>query len=58
MALFHEGKLEEARESLARARKIVEAGFATRLRVTGMQGSWFDWVFARILLREAESTIR
>jgi hypothetical protein len=58
MALFHEGKVEEARENLARARKIVETGFA-RLNVGNYsQGHWYDWVFARILLREAESMIR
>jgi hypothetical protein len=58
MALFHEGKIEEAKQNLARARKIVETGFATRLGTTGSLGSWYDWLFARILLREAESTIR
>jgi hypothetical protein len=58
MALFHEGKIGEARENLARARKIVETGFTTSLGATGTQGSWFDWLFARILVREAESTIR
>jgi serine/threonine protein kinase len=58
MALFHEGKVEEARGNVARARKIVDAGFA-RLDVgNGVQGYWYDWVFARILLREAESTIK
>ncbi|HEY8902709.1 MAG TPA: serine/threonine-protein kinase [Chthoniobacterales bacterium] len=58
MALFHQGKVEEARGNVARARKIVDVGF-TRLRIgNGSQGYWYDWVFARILLREAESTIR
>jgi tetratricopeptide (TPR) repeat protein len=59
MALFHEGRIEEARSNVARARKIVDAGFARRLDMgSGIQGYWYDWVFARILLREAESTIR
>jgi serine/threonine protein kinase len=59
MALFHEGKVEAARENVARARKIVDAGFARRLDAgNSNQGYWYDWVFARILLREAESTIR
>jgi len=59
MALFHEGKVEEARGNLERARKIVNEGFTRRLDVgNGVQGYWYDWVFARILLREAESTIR
>jgi len=59
MALFREGKVEEARENLARARKIVDTGFALGLRSgSGPTGYWYDWLFARILLREAESTIR
>jgi serine/threonine protein kinase len=59
MALFREGKLEEARANLARSRKIVETGFVQGLRNgNGIGGYWYDWVFARILLREAESTIR
>jgi hypothetical protein len=37
---------------------MVDAGFA-RLNVgNGSQSYWYDWVFAQILLREAESTIR
>jgi hypothetical protein len=58
MALFHEGKVEEARGNVARARKIVDAGFARLDGGNGLQGYWYDWVFARILLREAESTIQ
>jgi serine/threonine protein kinase len=59
MALFHEGKVEEARTQLARAQKIVNAEFAQRLgEKDSRMGYWYDWVFARILLREAESTIR
>ena len=59
MSLFHEGNVEEATKQLARARKIVDAGFAQRLdKGDGKAGYWYDWVFARILLREAESTIR
>jgi hypothetical protein len=58
MALFHEGRVVVARENLERARKIVDAGFV-RLNVgNGIQGYWYDWLFARILLHEAESTIR
>jgi hypothetical protein len=59
MALFHEGKVEEATKQLARAQKIVNAEFAHRLgEKNSKMGYWYDWVFARILLREAESTIR
>jgi hypothetical protein len=57
MALFHEGKVEEAKRNVARARKIVDEGFLRHMG-NGLQGYWYDWVFARILLREAESTIR
>jgi len=39
---------------LAQGREAVEAKFKAGLeRGTGTQGFWFDWVFARILLREA-----
>jgi hypothetical protein len=59
MTLFHEGRVEEARANLARARKIVEMEFGRRLDIgSGVNGYWYDWVFARILLREAESAIR
>jgi serine/threonine protein kinase len=57
MALFHEGKVEEAKRNMARARKIVDAGFFRRMG-NGLQGYWYDWLFARILLDEAESTIK
>jgi tetratricopeptide (TPR) repeat protein len=59
MALFQQGKVEEARENLSRARKIVDAAFAGRLDIgNGARGYWYDWIFARILLREAESAMR
>jgi len=59
MALFHEGKTAEARQQLARARKIVDEGFSHRFYGGGgISGYWFDWLFARILLREAESTVK
>lgn len=39
---------------LAQGREAVETKFQSGLeRGTGTQGFWFDWVFARILLREA-----
>ena len=57
MALFHEGKVEEARRNVARARKIVDEGFWRHMG-NGLQGYWYDWLFARILLHEAESAIR
>ena len=52
------GKTDEARSQLAQARGIIENKFKSQLdRGTPMQGFWFDWVFARILLREAEALI-
>jgi hypothetical protein len=59
MSLFHEGKVEEVANQLARARKIVNAGFAVNFdKRAGNEGNWYDWVFARLLLREAESTTK
>lgn len=48
------GHPAEAQAELARARDAIEAKFHNRFdRGTPIQGFWFDWVFARILLREA-----
>jgi tetratricopeptide (TPR) repeat protein len=48
------GRLEEARTELAAAREIVDSKFRTRLDPGNpVQGFWFDWLFVRILLREA-----
>jgi serine/threonine protein kinase len=52
------GRDPEARAELARGREIVEGKFNNRVdRGTPMQGFWFDWVFARILLRESTALI-
>ncbi len=52
------GKTAEARSQLAQAREIIGDKFKSQLdRGTPVQGFWFDWVFARILLREAEALI-
>ncbi len=54
MAYHQEGRAGDALAELARGREIVESKFKTRLdRGTPVQGFWFDWDFARILLREA-----
>jgi tetratricopeptide (TPR) repeat protein len=54
MACWRLGQPEQARTELAQAREVVEAKFNSGLdRGTGVQGFWFDWVFAKILLREA-----
>jgi len=52
------GKTDEARSQLAQARETIENKFKSPLdRGTPMQGFWFDWVFAQILLREAKASI-
>jgi eukaryotic-like serine/threonine-protein kinase len=48
------GKSDEAHAQLAKAREIIENKFKSQLdQGTPMQGFWFDWVFAKILLNEA-----
>ena len=53
------GKTDEARLQLAAAREIIENKFRRPLdQGTPMQGFWFDWEFARILLNEATALIQ
>jgi serine/threonine protein kinase/tetratricopeptide (TPR) repeat protein len=52
------GKTDEARSQLAEAREIINNKFKNHLDLgSPMQGFWFDWVFARILLNEATALI-
>jgi eukaryotic-like serine/threonine-protein kinase len=52
------GKTAEARSELAQARQMIENKFKSQLDRGGpMQGFWFDWTFARILLNEATALI-
>ena len=52
------GQTAEARTELAQAAEIIGNKYKTRLdRGTPMQGFWFDWAFARILLKEATDLI-
>ena len=52
------GKVQDARAQLKAGREAVDAKFRNGLdRGTGVQGFWFDWVFARVLLREATALI-
>jgi tetratricopeptide (TPR) repeat protein len=52
------GKTEAARSELAQAREVIENKYKSPLeRGTPMQGFWFDWAFARILLKEATALI-
>ena len=48
----------EAREALKQGRELIDAQFRTPLNGgNDRQGLWFDWVNARILLREAAAQI-
>ncbi|MEO7413295.1 MAG: serine/threonine-protein kinase [Opitutaceae bacterium] len=48
----------EALMEFEQSRETIEAKFKTRLdRGTPIQGFWFDWSFARILLREATGVV-
>jgi tetratricopeptide (TPR) repeat protein len=52
------GKTGEARSELSQARETIENKYKSQLeRGTPMQGFWFDWAFARILLKEASALI-
>jgi len=49
------GRTGEARLEMANGHDIIEGKFKVPIdRGTPVQGFWFDWVFARILLREAQ----
>jgi tetratricopeptide (TPR) repeat protein len=56
MTHYQTGRTDQARSELAQARQKIEDQFK-KLPVEGDGGYWFDWVFARILLREADSLI-
>ena len=54
MSCHRLGRVDEARSELQAGREIVENKFRNRLDAGGpVQGFWFDWIFARILLRES-----
>jgi hypothetical protein len=58
LADYRLGKIPDARTELAQARALIQNKFKNELdRGTPMEGFWFDWVFARILLQEAENQI-
>jgi hypothetical protein len=52
MAQYKAGNAAEARSELVGVQQAIEAHFS-KVPVDGADGYWFDWVFARILLREA-----
>jgi serine/threonine protein kinase len=59
MSCQHLGQTGEARSELTQARSMIEDKFKKNGldRGTGVQGFWFDWIFARILLGEATALI-
>ena len=59
MACHQLGNVEEAVSELEAGRQPVEAEFSKDLdEGNGSLGFWYDWLFARILLREAEGAIQ
>jgi hypothetical protein len=58
MSCWQQGQKSEAEAELNQGREMIEAKFKNQLdRGSGVQGFWFDWVFAGILLREAKSLV-
>jgi serine/threonine protein kinase len=56
MCSFRNGQTNAAQSELAKVHKTIELKFQQNLnRGDGGAGFWYDWVFARILLREAET---
>jgi tetratricopeptide (TPR) repeat protein len=58
MSCHQLGRAKEARSELIGSREVIESKFRSGLdRGTPVQGFWFDWGLARILLREATALI-
>jgi serine/threonine protein kinase len=58
MACHRLGMADEAHAELQTAREIVDRQFKTRPdRGNPVQGFWFDWIFARVLVREGTALI-
>jgi hypothetical protein len=58
MACYKSGDVETARSELEQGRDMINAEFAKAKDLSegnGAIGFWFDWLFARILLRETET---
>ncbi len=56
MACYRNGQQSEARQHLHSARSLIETKFNAGLqRGDSGIGRWYDWVFARVLLREADA---
>ena len=58
MSCYRLGRDDEARTELQVGREIVESKYRQRLDAGGpVQGFWFDWAFARVLLRECTALL-
>lgn len=57
LACHHNGKNPEALEHVAAARSLITSAFEPGAERNSKVGLWYDWIFARILLREAEATV-
>jgi hypothetical protein len=57
MATFRSGDETAARRQLELARRAIPADFTLRVLGDGSQGYWYDWLFARVLLKEAADLI-
>ena len=58
MSCYKSGQAEEARGELAQGRALIEGKFKAGLdHGNGADGFWFDWIFARLLLREADGLL-
>ncbi|HKB89532.1 MAG TPA: serine/threonine protein kinase, partial [Opitutaceae bacterium] len=58
MSYGYKGRLVDAQADLMRGREIIENKYSGRLEQGGpVQGFWFDWMFARILLKEANAAV-
>jgi tetratricopeptide (TPR) repeat protein len=58
MSCYKLGEVERARSELTQGRDLINAQSAEGLKEgNGGIGFWYDWLFARILLREAEALI-
>ena len=59
MAFFKEGKFDSANSELTQGRNMINSAFVEGLpEGNGLNGWWYDWLFARILLREADGLIQ
>ncbi|HEX9048329.1 MAG TPA: serine/threonine-protein kinase [Verrucomicrobiae bacterium] len=59
MSDYRSGQTREAQQELAKGRELIEGKFATGISQNEsiVEGYWCDWLFARIILREAQALI-